>query len=109
MGYFYLAVAIVAEVIATLSLKASNGFTHSVYSTLCVAGYVIAFYFLSLVLKTVSVGIAYAVWAGMGIVLIALISAIIYKEIPDMPAIIGMAFIIGGTVIMNIFSSSKLH
>ena len=69
----------------------------------------IAFYFLSLVLKTVPVGIAYAIWAGMGIVLIASISAVIYKQIPDLPAIIGMAFIVLGVVIINVFSNTAAH
>lgn len=109
MGYWFLVIAIVSEVIGTLALKASNEFTHWFYSLACIVSYVIAFYFLSLVLKTVPIGIAYAIWAGMGIVLVALISAIVYKEIPDTAAIIGMGLIITGVVIMNVFSKSAAH
>jgi small multidrug resistance pump len=109
MGYWYLAIAIGAEVIATLALKASDGFSHSTSSTICVIGYTVAFYFLSLVLKTVPVGIAYAIWAGMGIFLIASISAVIYKQIPDLPAIIGMCLILTGVVVINVFSKTVSH
>ncbi|MBB1274884.1 multidrug efflux SMR transporter [Psychromonas sp. SR45-3] len=109
MGYWYLAIAIVAEVIATLSLKASNGFSQLFYSSVCVVGYIAAFYFLSLVLKSVPVGIAYAIWAGMGIILVAAISAIIYKQVPDLPAIIGMGLILAGVAIMNLYSKTGAH
>lgn len=109
MGYWYLAIAIGAEVIATLALKASEGFSHSVPSTICAIGYMIAFYFLSLVLKTVPVGIAYAIWAGMGIVLIASISALVYKQIPDLAAIVGMLLILSGVVVINVFSKTVSH
>ncbi len=109
MGYYFLAIAICAEVIATLALKASDGFTHSTSSMLCIFGYGVAFYFLSLVLKTIPVGIAYAIWAGMGIFLIAAISAIIYKQTPDLAAIIGMLLILGGIVIINLFSKTITH
>ena len=109
MGYLYLAIAIIAEVIATSALKASEGFTKVGASTIVIVGYGVAFYFLSLVLKTMPVGIAYAIWAGMGIVLIALISAIIYKQIPDMAAIIGMVLIIAGVAIIHLFSKTTPH
>ncbi|WP_299662892.1 multidrug efflux SMR transporter [uncultured Psychromonas sp.] len=109
MGYWYLAIAIVSEVIATLALKASDGFSQFFYSAICVIGYVAAFYFLSLVLKTVPVGIAYAVWAGMGIILVAAISAIIYKQVPDLPAIIGMGLILAGVAVMNLYSKTAAH
>ncbi|MFQ3230506.1 DMT family transporter [Reinekea sp.] len=109
MGYWYLAVAIGAEVIATLALKASDGFSHAVPSTMCAIGYAIAFYFLSLVLKTVPVGVAYAIWAGMGIVLIASISAVLYKQIPDLAAVIGMFLIITGVIVINVFSKTVSH
>ncbi|QHJ11910.1 Multidrug transporter EmrE [Paraglaciecola mesophila] len=109
MGYWYLGLAIIAEVIGTLSLKASQGFTHTVFSALCIIGYAVAFYFLSLVLKTVPVGIAYAIWAGMGIVLIAAISAVLYKELPDIPAIIGMCLILSGVLVINVFSKTSGH
>ena len=109
MGYLYLTIAIIAEVIATSALKASEGFTKVGPSTVVIVGYGAAFYFLSLVLKTIPVGIAYAIWAGMGIVLIAIISAIIYKQIPDLAAIIGMALIIAGVAIIHLFSKTANH
>lgn len=109
MGYWYLAIAICAEVIATLALKASDGFSHPAFSIICVIGYAVAFYCLSLVLKTIPVGITYAIWAGMGIFLIATISAVIFKEIPDLPAIIGMFLILTGVVVINVFSKTVSH
>ncbi|MFT6895856.1 MAG: small multidrug resistance pump [Paraglaciecola sp.] len=109
MGYWYLAIAIVAEVIATLALKASDGFSHLTYSIVCVMGYTVAFYVLSLVLKTLPVGIAYAIWAGMGIVLIASISAVMYKQIPDIAAVIGMLLIFSGVIVINVFSKTASH
>jgi small multidrug resistance pump len=109
MGYWYLALAIGSEVIATLSLKTSNGFTEPKSSTMCVIGYAVAFYFLSLVLKTVPVGVAYAIWAGMGIVLIALVSALVYKQVPDLAAMIGMLLILAGVIVINVFSKTVSH
>ena len=109
MGYGYLALAIVSEVIATLALKKSDGFSDATFSSICVVGYMAAFYFLSIVLKTVPVGIAYAIWAGMGIFLVALFSAIFFKQIPDLPAVIGMLFILTGVVIIHVFSKSVSH
>lgn len=109
MGYWYLALAISFEVVATLALKQSEGFSHKPSSILCVVGYIATFYFLSIVLKTIPVGIAYAIWAGMGIVLIASISALLYKEIPDLPAVIGMLLIISGVLVINVFSKTASH
>lgn len=109
MGYWFLAIAIGAEVIGTLALKASNGFSHYGYSAVCILGYIVAFYFLSLVLKTIPVGIAYAIWAGMGIFLISAIGAVVFKQIPDLPAIIGMALILAGVVVINVFSNVANH
>ncbi|MBB1268043.1 multidrug efflux SMR transporter [Shewanella sp. SR44-3] len=109
MGYWYLALAIGSEVMATLALKSSNGFTEPKYSTICVIGYGVAFYFLSLVLKTLPVGIAYAIWAGMGIVLIALVSALVFKEIPDLAAMLGMLLILAGVMVINVFSKTLNH
>jgi small multidrug resistance pump len=109
MGYWYLALAIGSEVIATLALKTSNGFTEPKSSAMCVIGYAVAFYFLSLVLKTVPVGVAYAIWAGMGIVLIALVSALVYKQVPDLPAMIGMLLILAGVIVINVFSKTVSH
>ena len=109
MGYFYLTVAIIAEVIGTGALKASESFTKPGPSIIVVIGYGVAFYFLSLVLKTIPVGIAYAIWAGMGVVLIAIIGAIVFKQIPDLPAIIGMVLIVSGVVVINVFSKTVSH
>ena len=109
MGYWYLALAIGFEVIATLALKESSGFAYSTSSIICVVSYAIAFYCLSLVLKTIPVGVAYAIWAGMGIVLIAAISAVLYKQIPDSPALIGMFLILIGVIVINVFSKTVGH
>ena len=107
MGYIYLAIAIIAEVIATSALKASAEFTKLVPSVIVVVGYMTAFYCLSVVLKTIPVGIAYAVWGGAGIVLISAVGAIAFKQIPDLAAIIGMSFIIIGIVILFVFSKTS--
>jgi small multidrug resistance pump len=109
MGYVYLAIAIIAEVIATGALKASEEFTRLVPSTLVVVGYAVAFYFLSLVLKTIPVGVAYAVWSGLGIVLISIVGVVLFDQKLDLPAIIGMLLIITGVVVMNVFSKSVSH
>lgn len=109
MAYAYLFVAIVAEVIGTTALKASEEFTRLLPSIVVVAGYGAAFYFLSLVLKTIPVGIAYAVWSGVGVVLIALVGAVMFKQVPDLPAVIGMLFIVAGVVIMHLFSRTIGH
>ncbi len=109
MTYFYLAIAIVAEVIATSALKASEEFTKLVPVLVVVVGYGIAFYMLTLVLKTMPVGIAYAIWAGLGIVLVAIVSAVIYQQIPDLPAIVGMLLIVAGVIVINLFSKTSGH
>jgi len=109
MGYFYLSIAIISEVVGTMSLKASAGFSNPVPSLIVVVGYGISFYFLALVLKSIPVGIAYATWAGVGIALVTILSALIYKQIPDIPAIIGMSLIISGVIIIHIFSKTSVH
>jgi len=109
MAYFYLAIAIVAEVIATSALKASAEFTKLVPSILVVVGYCVAFYFLTLVLRTIPIGISYAIWSGLGIVLITLVGIFMYKEIPDGPALMGMGLIIAGVVVINLFSKTTAH
>ncbi len=106
MGYWYLAIAIIAEVIATNALKASDEFTKLVPSIIVIVGYGAAFYFLTLVLKSISVGVAYAIWSGMGIVLVAIVAAIIFKQVPDIPAIIGMVLIVTGVAVINVFSKT---
>jgi len=109
MGYLYLSIAIIAEVIATSALKASEEFTKLGPSILVVVGYAFAFYFLSLVLKMIPVGIAYAIWSGIGIVLITIAGAIYFRQIPDIPAVIGMVLIVSGVVIITVFSKTVSH
>lgn len=109
MGYLYLAIAIVSEVIATSALKSSDGFSKLWPSLTVVVGYAVAFYFLALVLKTIPLGIAYALWAGLGIALITLVGALIFKQVPDLAAIIGIALIISGVVVIHVFSKSVTH
>lgn len=109
MGHVYLAIAILAEVIATTALKAVDGFRNPVPSLVVVVGYATAFYFLSLVLKTIPVGIAYAIWSGLGIVLITLIASLLYRQIPDGSAILGMALIIAGVAVISLFSHTATH
>jgi small multidrug resistance pump len=109
MVYVYLTVAILAEVVGTTALKASAGFTKLVPSLLVVLGYTVSFYGLSVVLKTLPVGITYAVWSGLGIVLVTIASAITFRQIPDAPAILGMALIIAGVITANVFSITVPH
>lgn len=109
MGYLYLSIAIVAEVIATSALKASDEFSRLWPSLVVVIGYGLAFYFLSLVLKTIPVGVAYAIWSGAGIALITLVGAVLYKQIPDMPAFAGMALIVLGVAVIYCFSKTAGH
>lgn len=109
MSYLYLVIAIIAEVVATSALKASEGFSKLLPSLLVIFGYGVAFYLLSRVIKTLPVGITYAIWAGLGIVLVALVSAVIYRQIPDTPAIVGMGLIVAGVVVINLFSQTSLH
>ncbi len=109
MAYFYLAIAIIAEVAATSALKASAEFTRLVPSLIVIVGYGVAFYFMTLVLRTIPVGITYAVWAGLGIVLVTIVGAILYREIPDVPAVIGIGLIVAGVVVINVYSKTISH
>ena len=109
MTYFYLAIAIIAEVAATSALKASAEFTRLVPSLIVVVGYGIAFYFMTLVLRSIPVGITYAIWSGLGIVLVTIIGAVLYKEIPDIPAVIGIGLIIAGVIVINVYSNTVSH
>ncbi len=109
MGYTYLAIAIVAEVFATSALKASEEFTKLIPSTIVVIGYGAAFYYLTLVLRTIPVGVTYAIWSGVGIVLITLAGIVLYRQIPDLPAIIGMSLIIAGVAVIHLFSKTMAH
>ncbi|MYM63888.1 multidrug efflux SMR transporter [Pseudomaricurvus sp. HS19] len=109
MSYVWLTVAIVAEVIATTALKASAEFTRPGPSLIVVVGYAIAFYCLSVVLKTIPVGIAYAIWSGLGIVLITGLGYLLYQQTLDLPALVGMGLIIAGVGVINLFSGSVVH
>ena len=107
--FVFLTVANVAEVIATSTLKATEQFTRLGPSLIVIAGYGIAFYCLTQVLKFFSVGIVYAIWSGLGIVLVCLVVAILYRQISDLPAILGTTLIIAGVVIINVWSKSVGH
>ncbi len=105
--WMFLATAIVCEVIATSALKASDGFNR-LWPTLVVAvGYAAAFFFLSLTLRVIPVGVAYAVWSGVGVVLIALVAWLLYGQSLDLPAVIGMTLIVSGVVVLNVFSKTS--
>ena len=104
MQWFYLSIAILAEVIATSSLKAAEGFTRLIPSLIVVFGYGTAFYFLSLTLRTMQVGTAYAIWSGVGTVLISLVAWFLYNQKLDAPSILGMALIISGVIIIKFLS-----
>jgi len=108
MVYLYLFLAILAEVAATTSLKLSEQFTKSVPSAIVVVGYGVAFYLLSIVLKTMQVGIAYAIWTSIGIVLVTLLGLILFKQRPDAPAVVGILLIIAGVLSITLFSKSAL-
>lgn len=107
--WIFLAVAIVSEVAATSALKASEGFTRLWPSLIVVAGYAIAFYFLSLTLKTLPVGVVYAIWSGVGVALIALAGWMIYGQALDVPAVIGIALVVAGVIVINVFSKAVSH
>jgi small multidrug resistance pump len=109
MHWVYLLVAIAAEVVGTSALKHTDGFTKLGPSLIVFAGYAAAFYFLSLTLKILPVGIAYAIWSGVGMVLISLVGWIVFREALDAPALIGMSFIIVGVAIINLLSKSVSH
>lgn len=109
MGYLYLAIAILAEVVATTALKASDGFSKPVPSVIVVLGFGVAFYCLALVLRTIPMGVAYAIWSGLGIVLISLSGLLLFGQKLDAPALIGIALIVAGVVVMNAFSRSVIH
>ena len=106
MSYVYLLVAVVFEVIATSSLKASQEFTRLWPSVLTIVGYMAAFYLLSLCLRTIPLGVMYAIWAGLGVALTMVVGFVVYQERLDGPAVIGIAFILGGVAIIRLYSKS---
>lgn len=107
--YLLLFIAIICETIATSALKSSAEFTRIIPSIITVVGYVGAFYFLSLTLSTIPLGLAYAMWSGIGIILITLVGIFAFKQIPDFPAIAGLSLIVAGVVIINLFSKTSAH
>lgn len=109
MQWLYLLIAIVGEVAGTSALKASQGFTVLLPSVLVVVGYGAAFYFLSLTLSSISVGVAYALWSGIGIVLISAVGWLWFGQALDAAAMVGIAFIIAGVGIINFFSNVSAH
>ena len=107
--WLFLAVAIISEVIATSALKSSESFSRLWPSLLVVVGYISAFYFMSLTLKTIPVGVVYAIWSGVGIALIALIAWVFFGQALDTPAIIGLLLIVTGVVVLSLFSKAAVH
>jgi small multidrug resistance pump len=108
-AYLFLVLAILSEVMATTSLKATEGFTRLWPTLLSLAGYGAAFYFLSRTMNDIPVGVTYAVWAGAGLVLITLVARVIYDQSPDLPALAGMGLIVLGIIVMGAFSKSFGH
>ncbi|MBW2712203.1 MAG: QacE family quaternary ammonium compound efflux SMR transporter [Deltaproteobacteria bacterium] len=109
MHYIHLGLAIISEVIATSTLKSTEEFTRLWPSVIVMVGYTSAFYFLTLSLRSISVGIAYAIWCGLGIVLVAIAGTILYGQKPDLPAMTGMAMIIAGVAVIHLFSKTAVH
>lgn len=108
-SYLFLGLAIVVEVIATTALKATDNFTRLWPSVLTVVCYAASFYLLTFSLKVLPTGIAYAIWSGVGIVLISIVSWVVYKQRLDLPALLGLALIIAGVLVINLFSKSVEH
>jgi len=108
-SWFILFLAIVSETIATTALKASEGFSKLLPSVLTVVGYGVAFYCLSLTLRVMPVGVAYAIWSAVGIVLVTLMGIVFYKQVPDAMTLLGLALIIAGVVIINLLGKTRVH
>lgn len=109
MNWLYLVLAIVCEVVATSALKATEGFTRWQPSALVVAGYGLAFFFLSLTLRSIPVGIAYAIWAGAGVVLVSVAGWLLYQQALDLAALLGIGLIVAGVLVINLFSKVVVH
>ena len=109
MKWVYLLLAIVSEVVATSALKSSESFSRLWPSVLTVVGYGVAFYLLSLTLREMPVGIAYAIWSGVGIVLVSLAAIVLFGQKLDLPALIGMGLIVAGVIVINVCSKSVVH
>ena len=109
MSWLYLSIAIIAEVVATTALKASEGFTRLIPSIIVVAGYSLAFFMLAQTLRSIPVGVAYAIWSGVGIVLVSIVGFFLFKQRLDAPALLGIALIIAGVLVMQVFSKTSGH
>lgn len=107
--WILLGLAIVIEVIGSNCIKASNGFTKPLPTVIAIGAFVVALYLLSVITKTLPLGIVYAVWSGVGIVLTTLVALFVFGQKPDLPSIIGMALIIGGVLVINLFSGGQAH
>jgi small multidrug resistance pump len=109
MKYLFLGLAIIFEVIGSSFMKASDGFTKLLYTIVVAVAYLVCFYFLSLSLKTIPLGTAYAIWGGLGIVLTTLVSVFAFKQSIDFPAIAGIVLIVIGVFVINFFSKTSAH
>lgn len=107
--YIYLIFAIITETVGTMALQASHQFTRFWPSTILVIAYGLSFYFMALTLKTMPVGVVYAIWSGLGIVLIALMGYLVFGQKQDFPAIIGMVMIVAGILVIHLFSKTSGH
>lgn len=109
MGYFYLLIAIIGEVVGTTYLKSTNNFSELVPSTYVIVGYATAFYFMMLAMKTIPIAITYSIWAAVGISAITILGALKYKEIPDLMALLGLGLIIVGVIILVFYSKMSVN
>ncbi|WP_136679692.1 multidrug efflux SMR transporter [Neptunomonas sp. XY-337] len=108
-SWLFLVIAIISEVVATSALKQSEGFTRLLPSGLVVVGYGLAFYFLSLTLKSIPLGVAYAIWSGVGVALIALVGWLLYGQRLDLPALLGLGLIVAGVLLISLISKTTSH
>jgi small multidrug resistance pump len=108
-NWLYLGIAIVCEVIATSALKATDGFTRWQPSVLVGLGYCMSFYFLSLTLRSIPVGVVYAIWSGVGVVLVSVAGWLLYQQKLDTAALIGIGLIVAGVMVLNLFSKTAVH
>lgn len=108
-SYLFLALAIVAEVIATTALARSENFTRLAPSIITVVGYAVAFWLLSFPLRTMPTGVVYAIWSGLGIVLITAVAWVWYRQVLDLPALLGLTLILAGVILINVFSKAVSH
>ncbi|WP_079435102.1 multidrug efflux SMR transporter [Zoogloea sp. LCSB751] len=109
MHYLFLGIAILSEVVATSALKNAEGFTRLLPSLVVAVGYGAAFYFLSLALRAIPIGVAYAIWSGIGIVLISIVAYFAHGQKLDLPALLGMGLIVVGVLVIQLFSRSQAH